>query len=78
MHPAENIPQETAEIEWRISQKVNDDICHPLCLIFTICLFSSIRDIKKTSGVVGAEGFKEGGGVVGVRTQRYMAYWPTD
>ena len=26
-----------------------------------------------------AEGFKEGGGVVGVRTQRYMAsYWPTD
>ena len=27
----------------------------------------------------GAEGFEQGGGVVGVRTQCYLAsYWPTD
>jgi len=34
-HSAENIPRQT-EIEWRNSQKDNDDICFPLCLLFLI------------------------------------------
>jgi len=31
------------------------------------------------AGTHSVEGFKEGGGVVGVRSQRYMvSFWPTD
>ena len=36
-HSAWNIPRQAAEIEWMISQKDKDDICHPLCLLFIIC-----------------------------------------
>ena len=42
-HSAQNIPQQTAEIDWRISQKDNDDICLPLCLLFIICDIFSTR-----------------------------------
>jgi len=35
--------------------------------------------LHKIPVLCSAEDFKEGGGVVGVRTPRYMAsYWPTD
>jgi len=33
-HSAWNIPRQTAENEWRISQKDNDDTCLSLCLLF--------------------------------------------
>ena len=36
-HSAQNNSSATAEIEWRISQKYNDDICLPLCLLFIKC-----------------------------------------
>jgi len=36
-HSAQNNSSATTEIEWRISQKYNDDICLPLCLLFIIC-----------------------------------------
>jgi len=29
------------EIEWRISQNNNDDICLTLCLLFLICLYAT-------------------------------------
>jgi len=35
-HSAQNNSSATAKIEWRISQKYNDDICLPLCLLFII------------------------------------------
>jgi len=35
-HSAKNIPWQTAEIEWKISQKDNDNICLPFCLLFII------------------------------------------
>jgi len=35
-HSVPNNSSATAEIEWRISQKYNDDICLPLCLLFII------------------------------------------
>jgi len=37
-HSAWNFPRQTAEIEWRIIQKDNDDICLPLCLLFIMML----------------------------------------
>ena len=40
-----NISRQT-EIEWRNSQKDNDDICLPLCLLFLICIQLSQRQGK--------------------------------
>jgi len=50
-------PQQTAEIEWRISQKYNDDICISLAKAYVSILGSgsrrmSTKSIASRSGVI--------------------------
>ena len=50
---AQNNSSATAEIEWKITQKYNDDICLPLCLLFIICLTLNMLGSWISSYVLG-------------------------